>query len=101
MGGDRQQWFWAAAGGQLRVRRSTPLSLTHTFIPSGPAGQCQDDIPQFCEDVEPGEGRLAACLSKQLWKESRGEGDDDGEASLLRDRSSAQHEEWNKYASEM
>lgn len=98
-----------SGGGFLGSRRRraahalqpTPLSHTHLFIPSGPAGQCQDDITQFCEDVEPGEGRLAACLSKQLWKESRGETDDDGEASLLRNRVSAQHEDWNKYASEM
>lgn len=42
-------------------------------------GPCEADLERFCKEVEPGEGRLASCITHQLEEEE--EGDDDGEAA--------------------
>lgn len=36
------------------------------------AGDCAGDIDNFCMDVKPGEGRISACLTKQLEEENKG-----------------------------
>lgn len=35
------------------------------------AGKCREDINQFCLGVEPGENRLAGCLSGRLQLEAQ------------------------------
>jgi len=38
-----------------------------TFV----VGECQDDLEQYCADIEPGEGRLLDCLKKKESKVSQ------------------------------
>ena len=42
------------------------------------AGECEDEIEEYCEGTEPGEGRLAECLTRRLIKESSGKAEEGG-----------------------
>jgi hypothetical protein len=33
---------------------------------AGFAGECEEEVDTFCQGIEPGEGRLADCVSKQV-----------------------------------
>lgn len=49
----------------------------HSLAPSDPrpwppAGDCGEDVTRYCPQVEPGEGRLAACLTAQQDQEVNG-----------------------------
>lgn len=53
--------------------RLTPLLHRTPLCPLPGAGACEQDIERFCAKVEPGEGRLAGCLSEQLEAEATGD----------------------------
>lgn len=64
----------APAAGHSRVTPGPTLLAYFTlyFSCSWRAGECEADIDELCEDVEPGEGRLAECLLKQMREEAKG-----------------------------
>ena len=80
----------ARAGGRRRAQGAVPRTRSLRpcrclRFPCRP-GFCEDDIDRFCKKVEPGEGRLAACLTEQLAEETTGneEGEPAGRAEAGR-----------------
>jgi hypothetical protein len=46
--------------------------MLHSLTARRCAGTCAGDVENFCTGIKPGEGRLAACLSKQQTEEEKG-----------------------------